>query len=324
MERESKKWFQHRVGFGLFLQHHLCTLLPHVGFRLQFYAGYPGSHCEQSPVGSSTVNRASVSGLVCRHSSPHQFSSRITMLGLREGTWWSSREREMRECQEWCFWREGRSALALQAPTGQYRKGFREREEKGPLGKKSLSYPGPSLRSGLCWLVVMESTSVPGVGSGVQHVTGDTLPEIQVGGRPRDKHQLRKRINQVSVWCECWLDHKPRNELQSVANGAAQGARGVSVDLEGLPEGAVGPGRGRGQLGFSEDQEEGSKMVLRGRRDDMRTQSLVGPLLWLRVWWSLLGNGVTGPDCIWKKGSPWLLRGAWTQGGHQPGSSLGS
>lgn len=53
--------------------------------------------------------------------------------------------------------------------------------------------------------------------------------------------------------------------------------------MEGLPEGAVGPGRGRGQLGFSEDQEEGSKMVLRGRRDDMRTQSLVGPLLWLRV-----------------------------------------
>lgn len=38
----------------------------------------------------------------------------------------------------------------------------------------------------------------------------------------------------------------------------------------------MGPGKGQGQLGFSEDQEEGSKMVLCGGHDEMRAQGLVG------------------------------------------------
>ena len=36
------------------------------------------------------------------------------------------------------------------------------------------------------------------------------------------------------------------------------------------------PGKGQGQLGFSEDQEEGSKMVLWGGHNEMRAQGLVG------------------------------------------------
>ena len=32
----------------------------------------------------------------------------------------------------------------------------------------------------------------------------------------------------------------------------------------------MGPGKGQGQLGFSEDQEESSKMVLCGGHDEMR------------------------------------------------------
>ena len=148
-------------------------------------------------MGNSPTNRASVSDLVCRHSFPHRFSSRITVLGLREGTWRSSRERGRNAKTDAS--EEGRSALALQPLPGQYGKGFREGEEGGPLGKNSLSYPGRSLQSGLCQLGVLESASVPGVGSGVQHVTADTLPGMMVGGRPRDNHQLRKHINQASI-----------------------------------------------------------------------------------------------------------------------------
>ena len=231
----------------------------------------------------------------------------------------------MKECQEWCFWKEGRSALALQAPTGRYRKGFREGEEKGPLGKNSLSYPGPSLQSGLCQLRVLESANVPGVGSGVQHVTANTLPGMMVGGRPRDNHQLRKHINQASIWCECWRDHKPRNELQSIANGVAHGARGASVDSN-----------VQGYLRALWDQERGrgSSASLRTRRKAVRWCCGGDIMRWgHRAWWDFaLALSVMEPFRQWRPRT-WLhlkervsLTAAWSMnpGRTSAGVQLGS
>lgn len=164
MERKSKKGFQLRVRFGLFLQHHFCTLLPHVRFRLQFYARYASSHCEQSPVGNSPTNRANVSDLVCRHSFSRQFSSRIMMLGLREGTWRSLREKDDRMPRKMLL---KRGAIST-GPAGSHwliRERIHRERGRGTPGEEQPELSRTSLQSGCdnlgCWnLLVFQVLAV--------------------------------------------------------------------------------------------------------------------------------------------------------------------
>ena len=270
MESESKNWFQHRVRFGLFLQHHLCTLLPHVGFRLQFYAGYPGSHCEQSPVGSSTINRASVSDLVCRHSSPHQFSSRITMLGLREGTWRSSRERDEGMPRMMLLKREEIST----GPAGSHWP-IQERIQ-GERGKGSPREEEPELFRSLSsvWAVLT-------CGAGIYKcprcwqwsaARDSRHPPRNTGWGKAQRQTPAKETHQPSVHLTWVLTGPQAKKWAAVCcQRCCSGCQGSVCGLGGgLAWGRCWPWEGQGQLGFSENQGEGSQMVLRGRGDGMR------------------------------------------------------